>query len=74
MSEFDPMKALREELAGRSEVMTAIRQIEQKLEAEIAAAERGLNAARKIIGWLRIDMDQKREQLRKLEALAEAKE
>jgi hypothetical protein len=67
MSDFDPIKALREELTGLADIMTTIRQRERTCEAEIAMAETELNAVRKLIGFVRIEIEKRREQLHKLE-------
>ena len=64
---FDQMRALREELAGLADVMGAIKARERACEAAIAAAESELNAVRKLVGFVRIEMEKRREQLRKLE-------
>jgi hypothetical protein len=64
---FDPAKAVREELAGLTDVMISVRQRERTCEAAIAAAETELNAVRKLVGFVRIEIEKRREQLHKLE-------
>jgi hypothetical protein len=67
MTDFDPAKALREELAGLADVMSAIRKRERTCESQIAMAESELNAIRKIVGFVRIEIEKRREQIHKLE-------
>lgn len=67
MTAFDPIKALREELAGLAEVDVAERRREGILETRIAEAESELSHVRKVRGYLLIDIEQKRERLRQLE-------
>jgi hypothetical protein len=67
MTEFDPIKALREELAGLNDVLVTIAQRERQCQAEIAAAETELNAVRKLVGYVRIAIDERRAELHRLE-------
>lgn len=67
MSDFDPIKALREELTGLADVMNVIKRRERACEAAIGEAEAELNAIRKIVGFVRIEMEVRREKLLKLE-------
>jgi hypothetical protein len=63
---FDPIKAIREEIAGLHGVQEAIKRRERAEEANMAEAETELNALRKIGGYLRIEIERKRDALQKL--------
>jgi hypothetical protein len=63
---FDPIKAIREEIAGLHDVQEAIKRRERAEEANMAQAETELNALRKIGGYLRIEIERKRDALQKL--------
>jgi hypothetical protein len=67
MTDFDPLKAIREELAGLADVEKTIKQRERACEEAISAAEGELNAVRKLRGYVRIQIDEVRERLKKLE-------
>jgi hypothetical protein len=67
MTVFDQARALREELTGLNDVMVAIGSRQRTCEAQIAAAESELNAVRKLTGFVRIEIEKRREQLRQLE-------
>ena len=71
VTEFDPIKAKREQLIGWSDVLTTITRREQFCEQSISEAERELNALRKIKGAVRIINDQVIEELRVLEEKAQ---
>lgn len=66
-ADFDPLKAVKEEIAGLSEVLRSISARERIAEEAIGRAEKELNDIRKITGFVRIEIDRKREVLRKLE-------
>lgn len=68
MTAFDPIKAAREELTGLADIRMAIRQRERSAMHQISEAERELQAIRKLAGFCDIEIDRKREQIRKLEA------
>ena len=66
MAEFDPIKALQEELAGLVTVAASIKRREMAAEEAMARAEIELNDVRKVSGYLKIEMDRKRIVLREL--------
>ena len=57
MTEFDPLRAAREELGGLHDVQRALLQRERACEEALGKAESELNAIRKITGYVRISMD-----------------
>jgi hypothetical protein len=63
---FDPIKAVREEIAGLADVQNALARRERAEEANMADAETELNALRKIGGYVRIEIERKRATLDKL--------
>jgi hypothetical protein len=67
MTDFDPVKAAREELAGLHETQRAVIRREQQEQAKLAEAETELTALRKINGFLRILIEQKRLALQRLQ-------
>jgi orotate phosphoribosyltransferase len=67
MTEFDPIKALREELAGLASVQAVITKSENAAEEAMGLAEVELNAIRKISGFVRIAIEERRARLRQLE-------
>jgi hypothetical protein len=67
MTDFDPLKALREELAGLAAVGATLKQAEQELVIEVNKAERQLNAMRKLQGFLATFREAKFAELKKLE-------
>jgi orotate phosphoribosyltransferase len=71
MTEFDPIKALREELAGLASVQAVITKRENAAEEAMGLAEVELNAIRKISGFVRIAIEERRAKLRQLEEAAE---
>jgi len=71
MTEFDPIKALREELAGLASVQTVVTRCENAAEEAMGLAEVELNAIRKICGFVRIAIEERRTKLRQLEETAE---
>jgi hypothetical protein len=66
-TEFDPLKAAREELAGIMEVQRVIAHKERRAEEALSLAESEVNAIRKINGYLRISIDAMRQRIAKLE-------
>jgi hypothetical protein len=67
MSDFDPLKAIREQIVGLIEVDGAIRRQEREAEEAIGKAEQQLNNVRKLRGFLRIQIDELRARVQKLE-------
>ena len=54
-ADFDPLKAVKEEIAGLSEVLRSISARERVAEEAIGRAEKELNDIRKIAGFVRIE-------------------
>lgn len=67
MIPFDPLKALREEIAGLVSVHQAIKTRERSAEAQLGEVEAELNALRKLTGFATALIEQKRDALRRLE-------
>lgn len=74
VSNFDPLRAVREELAGLAEIEATMGRREMVEEERIADAEAQLNAIRKLRGYARIEIARKREELRRFEEAAKATE
>jgi hypothetical protein len=72
-TEFDPIKALQEELAGLVTVAASIKRREMAAEEAMARAEIELNDVRKVSGYLKIEMDRKRIVLRELQEAKDRK-
>ena len=72
-AEFDPIKALQEELAGLITVAASIKRREMAAEEAMARAEIELNDVRKVSGYLKIEMDRKRIVLRELQEAKDRK-
>jgi len=66
-TQFDPLKAAREELAGLSDIHRVLLQRERRCEEAMGEAENELNAIRKLIGYVRIGQDQLKERIKELE-------
>jgi len=66
-TQFDPLKAAREEFAGLSEIHRVLLQRERKAEEAMSEAENELNAVRKLIGYVRIGQDKLKERIKELE-------
>ncbi len=60
MADFNLLKALREEINGLEEVKKILLLQERRAEAKLGEAENELNAARKVRGYLDIEIDRKR--------------
>ncbi len=60
MADFNLIKALREEINGLEEVKKILLLQERRAEAKLGEAENELNAARKVRGYLDIEIDRKR--------------
>ena len=71
MSDFDPIKALREEISGIADVHKIIQQRTRSSEAAMAEAEADHNAALKLDAFLTGMLTQMRAKLRALEEAAE---
>lgn len=67
MSDFDPLRAKREELTGFVDVAKILREYEHRTEEAMARAEKELNVVRKISGVVRIYIDQIKADIAKLE-------
>jgi len=66
-TQFDHLRAAREELAGLSEIHRVLLQREHRLEEVMSESENELNAVRKIIGYVRIGQDKLKERIKELE-------
>jgi hypothetical protein len=58
MTEFDALKAVREELAALSDVLRVMKLREQAAEAAMGQAEVELNAVRKLRGFCQLQIEQ----------------
>jgi hypothetical protein len=67
MTEFDALKAAREEMAGLVDVLRTIGQRENAAELAMGMAESELNAVRKLRGYAYAEVGRLRERIRKLE-------
>jgi hypothetical protein len=67
MTEFDPLRALREEAAAMVDVLATIGRRENIAETAIAAAESELNAIRKLRGYAQIELARIRDRIAALE-------
>ena len=67
-SDFDPLKAAREEIGGLAEVLRVLKHRERDCEEAMGRAESELNAVRKLRGFCDIQIAQLREEIAKLEA------
>jgi hypothetical protein len=67
MSEFDPIKAAREELSGLMDVLAIMRKGENNAEQAMAQAESDLYAIRKLRGYCLLEIDRLRERIASLE-------
>lgn len=67
MTEFDPIKALREEISGLADVRTTIRNLQVSAEGKMGRAEAEYNAVTKLVGFADAELARKREVLRGLE-------
>jgi hypothetical protein len=67
MNPYDPIKAIREELVGLTEVEKSIKSLVRGAEAKLGQAEAELFSARKVEGFLNIEIQRKRDALKQLE-------
>ena len=68
MTEFDPIKAAREELTGLVDVLVAIQRRENAAEIAIAEAESELNAIRKVRGYCQVQIVALKDRIATMEA------
>jgi len=73
MSDYDPIKATKEELSGLTDVMHTMRRREMAAEQAMSMAENELNSIRKLRGYCEIEMGKLRTRLTQLEAEQDAK-
>lgn len=59
MNNFDPKKALIEEIQGLNEVQKAYSKLVSKFEQELAEAEVSLNATRQITAFIKAEIERK---------------
>ena len=67
MAEFDPVRALKEEITSLGEISTALSRRLIKIEKEYTEAEVEMNSVAKLRGFALAELDRKREALRKME-------
>jgi hypothetical protein len=67
MSEFDPIKAAREELVGLHDVLAVMRRGERVAEEAMAAAESDLNAIRKLRGYAQLEVERLKARIASME-------
>jgi hypothetical protein len=67
MNEFDPTRAAREALAGLTEVYNTLRRQERTAELRMSEAENDLNSLRKLVGYMRIQIEAQRYRVNELE-------
>jgi chromosome segregation ATPase len=68
MTDFDPIKAAREELSGLHDVLTAMRRGENQAEQAMARAESDLNAIRKLRGYAQLEIERLQARIASMEA------
>ena len=68
MTEFDPIKAAREELVSLNDVLTTMRRGENQAEQAMARAESDLNAIRKLRGYAQIAIEYLQTRIASMEA------
>ena len=73
MAEFDPIRALKEEIMGLAGVQKTIRAMESNAEMELGEAEAKLNAVRQLSGFCSSELMRKRKVLLQLETEKEQK-
>lgn len=66
MTQFNPIKALGEEITGLLEVQKVIIALEHRAESDLSRAELELNGARKMSGFVAGELARKQMELRKL--------
>lgn len=65
-TQFDPKKALVEEIQGLNEVKRAYDKIVVRFEREMAEAEVSLNASLQVAGFVKAEIERKRSVLREI--------
>jgi predicted nucleic acid-binding Zn-ribbon protein len=68
MTDFEPIKSVKEQLASLADVLRTMRQRERSAEEAMSAAENELNAIRKLRGFCEIEIGALRRKLAALEA------
>lgn len=68
MTEFDAIKAAREELAGLTDVLATMRRSENNAEQAMARAENELNSIRKLRGYCQVQIGMMQETIAAMEA------
>jgi hypothetical protein len=68
VTEFDPIKAAREELSGLVDVLAVMRRSENAAEQAMARAENDLNAIRKLRGYCQVQIGMMQEAIASMEA------
>jgi hypothetical protein len=66
MSDFDPIKALQEEITGLVSVSSSIAARSRVAEEAMSKAEQELNDVRKVLGYVQIELQRKRTVLAEL--------
>lgn len=67
MAEFDPIRALREEISGLADIRGTLVRRQQELSIRYGELEIELNMVQKLRGFADVILNEKREALRKLE-------
>lgn len=67
MSEFDPSKALREEISGLIDIRATLLRREREVETRFGELEVELNTLKKLRGFADVELDLKRTTLKQLE-------
>jgi len=67
MTEFDPIKAIKEEIAALEHVHKSLRQREGKAQSDLGQAEAELNSLKVVTGFVSIELNRKRAVLAQLE-------
>jgi hypothetical protein len=67
MTQFDPLRAAREEAASMLDILATMTRRERAAEAQIGAAEVELNAIRKLRGYAEIELARIRDRIAALE-------
>jgi predicted nucleic acid-binding Zn-ribbon protein len=68
MTDYEPIKSVKEQLASLADVLRTMRQRERSAEEAMSAAENELNAIRKLRGFCEIEIHALRTKLAALEA------
>ncbi len=68
MTQFDPIKAAREELVGLADVLKVMRRGENEAEQAMSRAESDLNAIRKLRGYAQLEIERLQSKIAAMEA------